>query len=219
MTRVQSFQVFFWGILISFLGSLPLGTMNVTATTLAVQKGSSAASQFAWGAMLIEIICVRLALLAIEIVKKSKNIFRIFEWFTTALIMALSISSFIAAIQMRAFGDSPFTLYAIHPFLLGLMISALNPLHIPFWLGWSTILINKNILRPTPWTYNIYVTGIGLGSILGFGVFIYGGAYLVQSLKGHQQIVNCVIGLVLFITALIQLFKLFKNPTRSNVIR
>lgn len=218
MKLTEACRLLFWGAFISFLGSLPLGTMNVTATNLAVQKGVPAATQFAWGSMLVEVICVRLALFAIDWVRERKKLFRIFEWVTTGLILALATGSFVAAIKMQAFGNSVFTVSTIHPFILGLILSVLNPLHIPFWFGWSTVLINKNILQPGKQQYNIYVTGIGIGTILGFDVFIYGGNYLVQSLQDHQSVLNCAIGGILLVTALIQIYKIVYKP-KDNALQ
>jgi len=50
----QLLRIFAWGAVISFLGSLPLGILNVTATQLSVEKGVKSACMFAIGAMIIE---------------------------------------------------------------------------------------------------------------------------------------------------------------------
>jgi len=208
----QLLKIFFWGMLISFLGSLPLGTMNVMATNISVRDGVTAATIYALGSMLIEIIYVRGGLVAMTWVHKQQKIFRLFEWLTLLLILALAIGSFVAAAKMSGLG-SALPDNTKHPFWLGVFFSATNPLHIPFWFGWSTILLNKNILLPRVANYNWYVAGIGLGTMAGFAVFIYGGNYLVQGLNANQNILNWVIGIILLITAIIQLYKMLnKNP-------
>ena len=198
---------------ISFLGSLPLGTMNVTATNIAVKDGIYSGTLFMLGALVVETICLCITLLAMEWVRKKQNIFRMFEWITALLILALAFVSFVAAYKMKAFGDNAFTAYNIPPFLLGLLLCTLNPMHIPFWFGWTTVLINKNVLLPGKKNYFIYVCGISIGTVLGFSVFIYGGNYIVQKLINNQNILNWIIGTVLLITAIIQFYKMkYKKP-------
>ena len=72
--------------------------------------------------------------------------------------------------------------------------------------------MNKDILRPVPAQYNWYVAGIGLGTLLGFAVFIYAGNFLVTMIQQHESVLNCVIGVVLLVTAMIQIKKMIAIP-------
>src|SRR5258705_13688078 len=96
----QILKIFFWGMLISFLGSLPLGTMNVMATNISVKDGVTAAMIYATGSMLVEIIYVRIALVTMSWVARQQKVFRFFEWLTLLLILGLAIGSFVAAFRM-----------------------------------------------------------------------------------------------------------------------
>jgi threonine/homoserine/homoserine lactone efflux protein len=112
---------------------------------------------------------------------------------------------------MKSFGNNVFTKYSLPPFVLGLLLSVLNPLHIPFWFGWSTVLINKKVLIPQQKYFLTYILGISLGTLAGFDVFIYGGNYIVQQLNDKQNILNWFVGFVLLITAIIQVYKIYKK--------
>jgi threonine/homoserine/homoserine lactone efflux protein len=210
-------KIFYWGFIISFLGSLPLGTMNVTATNISLKQGAYDANAFALGTLVIEVMCVYIVLQAMQWVSKQQQFFKIFEWLTALLIFILSVSCFIAALKMKSFGNSVFTKYDLPPFVLGLLLSILNPLHIPFWFGWSTVLLNKKILIPQQKYFFIYITGISLGTIAGFNVFIYGGNYIVQQLMDKQNILNWVVGFVLLITASIQVYKIQKKKLKVEI--
>jgi threonine/homoserine/homoserine lactone efflux protein len=207
----QLIKVFWWGAVISFLGSLPLGILNVTATQLSVENGVYAAFSFAVGAMIVELIYVFITLRAMDWISKRIKLFRLFEWVTTALILALAINSLNAAINMQKI-SSIVSAEATHAFFSGMLLSALNPLHLIFWFGWSTILIEKKILQTKKSDYNSYTAGIGLGTIAGFGVFIYGGSYIIHQLLFNQTLINWIIGIILLITALIQVCKIRKKP-------
>jgi hypothetical protein len=89
------------------------------------------------------------------------------------------------------------------------MMSAINPMQIPFWFGWSTVLFTKKVLLPRNDYYNTYIGGIGLGSLLGFSVFVFGGQFLVDKLNRNQHLLNWIIGGIFALTALIQAWKMF----------
>lgn len=206
------FQVFFWGMLVSFLGSLPLGTMNVTVTQISVQAGIRDGFAFAWGSMVVEVMIVRVALITMKWITGQQKLFRFLEYITISVILFLSISSFVAAYKMSGFA-SPLPIRSLNPFWWGAFLSLTNPLHIPFWIGWTTVLMNKDILRPDQAEYNCYVAGIGLGTLLGFAVFIYGGNFLVTTIQQHESLLNCVIGGALLVTAIIQIKKMIAIPS------
>src|SRR4051812_13305427 len=210
--KSQAIRAGWWGMLVSFLGSLPLGTQNIVATSISIHDGAQQATLFSFGSLLIELICVRIALMLISRISKQIKLFIVFKWVTAFILLALAFGSFMAAIEMKSFGDTIFTSYHIHPFLLGMLLSTLNPLHIPFWLGWSNVLMDKNILTDTK-QFPFYMLGIGTGTILGFQVFIVGGNYVIQQLSNHQSAVNWSIGIVLCITAFVEIYKLiYKAP-------
>ena len=72
----QLVRVFAWGAVISFLGSLPLGILNVTSTQLSVEKGVKSAFMFAIGAMIIELAYVSITLRAMNWVSNRIKLFR-----------------------------------------------------------------------------------------------------------------------------------------------
>jgi threonine/homoserine/homoserine lactone efflux protein len=206
------FRVLFWGMLVSFLGSLPLGTMNVTITQISVQTGIEDGFAFAFGSMLVEVGIVRIALITMKWITEQHKLFRLLEYLTISVILLLSITSFVAAYKMSGF-VSPLPIESLTPFWSGAFLSLTNPLHIPFWLGWTTVLMNKNILKPNGVEYNWYVTGIGIGTLLGFSVFIYAGNFLVTRIQRHESFLNCIVGAVLLITAILQIKRMIEIPS------
>jgi threonine/homoserine/homoserine lactone efflux protein len=201
-------KVFYWGLFISFLGTLPLGTLNISATQIAVQESTTMAVDFAFGCLLTEMIYVRLSLVGINWVRKQVKLMKAMEWITLLIILALATGSFIAASKGTGEQKNVVLSNTMPRFLLGMLMSALNPIQIPFWFGWSTVLFQKNILEPRNDHYNIYIAGIGLGTLLGNFIFIFGGKYILQSIANSQAYFNWIIGGIFAITAIIQLLKL-----------
>lgn len=203
-------RIFFTGMLVSFLGSLPLGTLNIAAMQIAISDGIGSALLFSCGSLLVEVVYVRLSLVAMDWVRKQEKIFRILEWVTLAIVLALAISSFYAAAHPRV--EKNVILSSTLPrFVLGVVMSAVNPVQIPFWFGWSTVLFTKKILLPRQNHYNTYIGGIGLGTLAGNCVFIFGGLLIASKINNNQHVLNWVIGGIFSVTALIQLWKIWKK--------
>jgi threonine/homoserine/homoserine lactone efflux protein len=204
-------KILFWGFLISFIGTLPLGTLNVAAMQIAITDGVSPAIWFAAGALTAEMIYVRISLVAMDWIRKYDKLLKALEWATLIIVFALALSSFWAAYHPKVEKNIILS-NAMHRGLLGLLMSALNPVQIPFWFGWSAVLFSKNILRKGFWNYNAFLLGIGAGTFAGNCVFIFGGRLLIDQLDAGQRMLNWLIGGVFLITAIIQLLRiLFKK--------
>lgn len=214
---MQLFRIFCVGLGISFLGTLPLGTLNVAAMQIAVTDGISPAIGFSLGALLVEICYVRLSLVAMDWVRKQEKLFRLFNWITLLIIAALAISSFIAASHPSGEGKNIILSNTMPRFFLGITMSAINPVQIPFWFGWSTVLFAKKILQAKPSHYNVYICGIGCGTFAGNAVFIFGGRMMVNTLNANQNVLNYVIGGVFAVTAMIQAYKMIWPKKPSTV--
>jgi threonine/homoserine/homoserine lactone efflux protein len=208
---IKFFQIFFWGLLISFLGSLPLGTLNVAAMQIGIQESVQNAIWFSLGSLLVEMVYVRISLVGIDWVRKQQRLMKAMEWITLVIILALATGSFIAAIKSDENSKNVLLNFNLHRFYLGMFLCAINPVQIPFWFGWSTVLFSKKILKTTAFDYNSYIVGIGIGTLLGNCVFIFGGKWMVQRIANSQQYLNWVIGGIFTLTALIQLVKMLRK--------
>ena len=132
--------IFLWGLMISFLGSLPLGTLNIAAMQIGIQESITDAMYVSIGSLLVEMIYVRISLVGIDWVRKQAKLMKAMEWITLAIIIALAVGSFIAAAEDGAGTKNVLLNNNMHRFLLGMLMCAINPVQIPFWFGWSTVL-------------------------------------------------------------------------------
>src|SRR5882724_13013900 len=90
-------RIFFTGLFISLLGTLPLGTLNVAAMQISVTDGVGPAINFSLGVLLVEMLYVRVSLVGIDWMRKQEKFFRWFGWFSVLIVIALAVSSFVAA--------------------------------------------------------------------------------------------------------------------------
>jgi len=172
---------------------------------------------FSLGSLLAEIIYVRVSLVAMDWIRKQEKIFKILEWVTLLIVLALAMASFYAATHPSQ--EKNVILSSNMPkFLLGFVMSAVNPVQIPFWFGWSTVLFTKKILLPRSDHYNSYIIGIGLGTFIGNLVFIFGGRIIADKIQNNQDILSWSIGGIFTITAIIQIWKMIKKKDAVHQI-
>jgi threonine/homoserine/homoserine lactone efflux protein len=203
-------KIFFVGMLISFLGSLPLATMNIAAMQISISESATQAMLFSLGSLTIEMVYVRFSLVALNWIRKQKRLFQILEYVTLAIVLALAASSFYAAMHPGVHKNVVLS-SSLPKYILGAAMCAVSPGQIPFWLGWSTVLFTKKILQPRKDHYNIYILGIGIGTFIGNCLFIFGGALIADSISRHQDVMSWVIGGIFLATGILQIIKMLKK--------
>lgn len=202
--------IMFTGFSVSFLGQLPLGNLNVAATQIGVEESIKNAWLFSIAGALVEIVYLRIALSSSHWLMQNKMLFNYLSWFTVILFFILGFLSIRKAIlQKEAEKKGLLIDNNINRFLLGLMLSAINPMQIPFWFFWGTYFINNGVIQPTTGNFNLFTVGAGFGTLAGQVIYIHGGKWLIQKLKASHRILNIIMGAVFIISAAIQVYKIF----------
>jgi len=200
-------RIFFTGLVISLLGALPLGTLNVTAMQISVQENSRNAVKYSLGVALVEIIYVRISLKGMHWVMENKRLFYILEWVTVFLFIILAVSSFITARKSR---DQKNILLnnRMKRFVLGFTMSALNPVQIPFWFIWSSYLLDNKVLLSSFTEFNFFTFGCGAGTVCGLALYMYGGNWLITKMNTSTKTLNTIMGAIFIIAAMAQLYRM-----------
>lgn len=194
------------GLLISFLGTLPLGTLNVSAMHIAHRENVRAGIQFSLGVALVEVIYLRMSLKGMGWVIEHHRLFYWLGWLTVVMLLALAGATFRAAFHPHQ-NKNILLDNKMNRFLLGATMSALNPVQIPFWFGWATYLLTNRVILPRTSEFNAFTIGGGVGTLLGLAVFIWGGNFIIQRLNANQKKLDIFIGCVFLLTAFIQTYK------------
>lgn len=201
-------SLFAAGLVISFLGSLPLGTLNIAAMQIGVQESTRRALLFALGVAIVELVYVRLSLKGVDWIMANQKVFYWMEWATVVLFSVLGISSLLAARKQASQKKNLLLNNTVNRFWLGVTMSAVNPVQIPFWFMWSSYLFSVKILQSGSLNFNVYTAGIGVGTVAGLLLFIFGGRWLVRRLNAGQRTLNFLVGGVFIMSAIVQLVRL-----------
>jgi threonine/homoserine/homoserine lactone efflux protein len=205
-------HVLFLGFLVSFLGQLPLGNISFTSTQIGLQEGFANAWKFAIGAAIVEMIYLRFALTGMDWVVQHRIWFLALGWITVVMFGVLGILAFRTAANQSKEKKTVLLDNKLDRFVLGLMMSALNPVQIPFWFLWTSTFIQTGALPAEKLFYSLFTIGAGTGTIAGLAVYIHGGNWLVAKMNTSNKTLNKVMGIIFIITALIQLYRMIWKP-------
>jgi len=201
-------SVLFWGFVVSFLGSLPPGTTNVLEVQLAALRGYEVATWFAIGCMISEILCVSLCLLITNRIHQSPKIMRSLEWVSLLALIWIIVSSFTT---LKGVATAQLQFTPVSPLLFGLILMAMNPVQVPFWTGWTMLLMQRGLLKGDRLQRVNYVFGIAVGSILASILFIAGGQAITHWMAGKEKAIQWSFIGVFIVIAATQLIKIFRK--------
>lgn len=204
--------VLFIGFFVSFLGQLPLGNMSFTSTQICIQEGFRKAWQFAVGVAIVEMVYLRFALTGMDWVVRHRTWFIALGWVTVAMFFVLGVLAFREANRQKGTKKALLLNNRLHRFVLGLMMSALNPVQIPFWFLWTSTFIQTKVLPVEMRAFNCFTAGAGAGTLAGLAVYIHGGNWLVSKMNTSNKTLNKIMGVIFIITALIQLWRMVWRP-------
>lgn len=182
------------GFLISFVGSLPPGTTNIVMIEMAGAGNIGMAISLALGCFVAELLCVKLCLMIIHGAFKFLFLERIIQWLSLALLVLLSIASFIASSNDYVPDLNILLPDDQSPFIIGFVMMIFNPVQIPFWLGWTLVVMER---RSSTFLFGdqvLYLTGIGVGSLLASGLFIFIGDILSPFFIEHRRAIHFILG-------------------------
>lgn len=170
------FYVFFLGFFFSFIGSIPPGTLNVSILQLALQHKVKVATRFAMAVAIIEYPYAWIGVQFQYWLTSSPLVVENFELIAAIVMTALAVFNLWPSKESptgfaKKFNDSGFR--------RGIALSILNPMAIPYWMGFTAYL------KAEGW---IELSTIGLLHSYVFGTSIGALALLLVLIKFAQRI-------------------------------
>jgi threonine/homoserine/homoserine lactone efflux protein len=217
MSFLRNLKLFYVVFGISFMGSLPIGTLSSCIVNYTLQNRFEDALKFGTSAIIMEVIMIKLSLKVLDKVIQFEKLFKIICSIICVFMFVLSIKTLHMAINKQNF-DQVLPLIGLNPFISGMVLSVLNPLVLPFWMGWTVTLKNKKILDNTADANTIYFFSIASGtcfSFIGYGIL---GNLLIHFFKENNNIINWILGFTILFTSLVIAIKLMRNTLHFNYL-
>ncbi len=210
--RHHPFKIASSGFMISLLGALPLGTLNLTAFEIAATDSPFSAFLFAIGVVFIELLVVGLMLVTANRITVKQSVIKYIIPIGVCFLIYLAFSNFYQFGGSGSLSANAKMFQGIQsPLVLGLLLSALNPLQFPYWFGWNSVMVQRKKLDGTPQTQIPYILGIGTGTLGALLCFIFLGSYISEHITIYEGILSLVLGLVYLAFSIYLIFVFFKK--------
>jgi len=161
---MEIIYIFFIGMLFSFLGSIPPGTINLSVMQLGVNGQMRGAWFFIIATVIIEFVYAAIAVKFQIFLTKNTLITEHFQIISGLALLTLGFINLSKNTSKREINTQK---QGRKNFRKGFIISLANPLNIPFWLVVTAFLQNKHIIALSgPLNFWSYIFGITLGTFL-----------------------------------------------------
>jgi len=172
--------VFLLGLFWSFLGSIPPGTLNLSVLQLGIEGKTQTAWRFALAVAIIEYPYTWLAILLEDWITSNPIVVENFQLMTAIVMTTIGIGNIWSARKPVAAVQK----FESSGFRRGLILSILNPMALPFWIGITAYLKAQQLLNlESDWLVHSYVLGTSVGVLLLLAGFIL----LAKRLTGYAS--------------------------------
>lgn len=179
-------QVFVVGAVVSFVGSIPPGTLNLLVLQLGLENKFRAALRFALAVAIVEYPYAWIAVAFEGWVTSSPLVQDNFKLLAAAVMVILGLLGLWTA---RAPSSATVKLQE-SGFVRGLILSLLNPQAIPWWIGMTAYLKAQGwIFLDTPFRLHAYVLGTSVGALV-LLTLVAVGARLLSRVMRHNRLIS-----------------------------
>lgn len=175
---MNPFSVLLIAFIFSFLGSIPPGTLNLSILQLGIEEKMNIAWRFSLAAALVEYPYAWIAVKLSTVIQNSPIITEYFELIGAVVMITLGVLNLYSS-QKPASVASKFQQSG---FRRGILLSILNPLVLPFWVGITAYLQSQQWIDVSS-TKNLhaYLLGVSLGAL----TLLISVAYLAKKVARH----------------------------------
>ena len=192
---VANFSV---GFIFSFIGTIPPGSLNMIILQLGFQEKINIAWRFALAACLVEYPYAWLAVKFEALITSSPLIVKNAELIAAIVMTCLGAFNLISAKKPSKFSEK----FNQSGFRRGIVLSILNPLILPFWVGTTAFLKGmKWIDLSSNARLHAYLIGISLGTLTLCVLFTNLAKKIVSEFH-HQATFQKIPGIVLLVLGL-----------------
>lgn len=192
--------------MMAFVGLLPPGMLNMTAVRTTIEKHKKSGLLFSLGAALIVIPQSFIALFFANYFSKHPEIIKQLSIAGIIVLFVLSIFFFFQARKkFKGEGKKRIGNY----FLIGIFMSALNMLAIPFYFFYSSFFQNKGLLILQHPYISIFVFGAFLGAFSLFVLYTNFAVLIENKAQFIAKNINYILSILFFVLGIISLFNIF----------
>ena len=206
------------GFVVSFIGSLPLGYLNIVGVEILSELGLNQLIFYLFGVISIEAFVIYSTVIFSNKLAESKKLMKFIDFFAVFFLLLIAYL-FYAYSDQAAQNHNYLERYMQYSsFLIGVVLCGLNFLQIPFWLGWNLYLLNANYISLIRKLKFHYIFGTLVGTFFGMLAVIVLLESLSKKILDYSRVIIPIVIPLFFIgLAVYQSFKVYKKYFKLKI--
>jgi hypothetical protein len=216
MKEIKNISV---GFLVSFIGSIPLGYLNLIGLEIYSKSGLHNLIFFLFGIIFVESFVIYFTLLFAKQLVKNKKLMKIIDLFSVGFLFVLAFVFYSGFNHVTNRGNNLREYLMYSPFVTGVILNCLNFLQVPFWTSWNLYLLNGKYITIKRKLKYYYIAGTLIGVFLGmFSLIIVLEAIFQKTNQFSKFILPVFIPLFFILLGSIQVFKVYKKYFKPSTL-
>ena len=183
---------FLVALVLSFLGTIPIGLITLTITQKTIKSGRNAGLMIALGATVMEFSYTFIALTLLDFFTKNTAISQYIKIAATVVFLTMGIYFLIKKSKSKIKTTSKE--YNYMDFFRGVTVGMMNLLIIPFWIFLGIWLEAHGLLFERMRCVFSFSAGAAIGAFLAFLGYILLSEYIVTKTKTIDKYTNKAVG-------------------------
>ncbi len=200
------------GFVVSFLGSLPFGYLNLIGFQIYTQKDLTFLIYYLFGIISVESVVIYATLIFAAQLNSNRKLLQFIEAFAIVFLFLLAYL-FYSQSQSEVSEQNVLAKYLSYsPFMIGVICNGVNFMQIPFWLSWNLYVVKAKYIDVQKKSQPFYVIGTLVGSFIGIFTIVLLLDYATESTSFvSKHLVSLLIPVFFLILGCYQLFKFCKK--------
>lgn len=209
---MQIVKNIFVGFLVSFIGSIPLGYLNVVGYEVYKKSGFNQTILYLLGVISIEFFVIYFTLLFAKQLMNKTKLIKFIEAFSIVFMFILAYV-FYSSTGSKTSNNSILEHYVGYSaFIVGVILSCLNFIQIPFWMSWHLYLLNAKYIEVSNSIKYFYVFGTIVGTFSGMLILILSLNFITNQTDFlAKYLMKFIIPIVFISLGLFQGYKFYKK--------
>lgn len=197
------FVTFFIGVLMNFLGYIPLGNINLTVVKLSINRGMRQVYYFIVSFAIVEFFFTFGIMKFVEWFANESNLLRLLDWIMIVVFLVMAYVTWKDRHQLPKEDYSK-----SDSIKLGVLLAIVNPMQIPFWLIGGSYVVSHQWIETSDFALSIFSAGSSLGSFLALFLFAKFARYIQDKFTLSSSLINKSIAVLFFCLALYHIGKM-----------
>lgn len=160
------------GFAVSFIGSIPLGYLNVIGYQVLQESGWNDLVWYLAGVMAIEAVVIYGTLVFAARLSKNEKLMKYIELFAIFFVLGVAYYFWVSGSNGELPQHNLRKYHNIPPVFVGMMFACFNFMQLPFWTGWNIYLVNQKFISKKKKYRLPYTLGGVVGTLTGMIAFI-----------------------------------------------